>query len=207
MLAGNTVGVQVPPFAQGRETDGRESAARSLDESGWAVLLVGGERAEGARRARVYPRPQKRNLVSCAPRPMSSMAFRIVNGVCVVVHSAESASDAEWDHYVDTLSRRAADFQGVLVLTYGGAPTGHQRERVLKAWLRTPYRPSFAVLTNSLFARAVVNALSWVVRERIKAFDESDLDGAFAYLALNRAQREAVIATLASLKRTLGLAA
>jgi hypothetical protein len=138
---------------------------------------------------------------------MSSMAFRIVNGVCVVVHSAETASDTEWDHYIDTLSRRAAEVQGVVVLTYGGTPTGPQRERSFKAWLSIPHRPNFAVLTNSSFARAVVNAMSWVLRQRIKAFDETDIDGAFAYLALSRAQRETAIATLASLKRTLGLAA
>jgi len=134
-----------------------------------------------------------------APR----MVCTVIDGVCVVSHTAESPSDDEWDHYLDLMGRHLAVLQAIFVVTEGGAPDGKQRGAVAKFWERNGLVVPAAVLTPSPFVRALVNTLGWMVGNRIQAFRRDEHDAAFDYLRLEPHQRSAVIKAVTELARAL----
>jgi hypothetical protein len=132
-------------------------------------------------------------------RPIT-LAFGLVEGIAVMVHGEQQPTDPEWDSYLEyAKSIYPQDVRGQLVLSYGGAPSSRQRTAAAlfgkKAYAGQPVPPS-AILTNSLFVRAVVTVYRWTLSTSYKAFAVDDFAGAGEYLGLSPEQLENVKAYL-----------
>jgi hypothetical protein len=110
-----------------------------------------------------------------------AMATRVVDHAIVVAYGAADPSDEEWLAYLDLVERQGIDRTVQLVVTDGGGPTLAQR-RWLNALLGGRAVPT-AVVTSSLRVRGIVAALA-LLNRRIRAFPQSGLRDALAYLGL-----------------------
>jgi hypothetical protein len=123
----------------------------------------------------------------------STMLFRVIQGILVVVNADVSPSDEDYDAYVEFIAKEMPKtVSRCLVVSAGGAPNARQRERsnqMLRE--RGLSQAKVAVVTNSLMVRGVVTALSWF-NPQMKAFSELDLQGALKYLDSIPAQRGAI---------------
>jgi hypothetical protein len=124
-----------------------------------------------------------------------NIAVEMVGHTLVVVHGVRHPSDGDWAIYLDTLRQNWAEIRAQLIVTDGGSPTSAQRKASLEIaagqWDRTP--PT-AVVTSSILARGVVTALSWFMKDRIRAFAQAELDEACEFIGAsseNAALREA----------------
>jgi hypothetical protein len=92
-----------------------------------------------------------------------TMLYRIVDGVFVVMHTAEAPHDEEWAQHCHDVARELERIRGVLVYSHGGGPTSKQR----------------GVL------RGIVTSINWFLNNRLAAFDPNDLDKALKHIAGN----------------------
>lgn len=97
-----------------------------------------------------------------------TLAFAVTDGLMVLVHGTETPSDPEWDRYLDAwfaYQNERPQQARLLIATNGGTPTGNQRHRMVQRILTIRGRAARGVLlTESLFARVLINALeaTWV---------------------------------------------
>ena len=107
----------------------------------------------------------------------------MVGRTLVVVHGVTHPTDADWAIYLDALRQNAAILDAQLIVTDGGSPTSAQRKESLDLaggqWERVP--PT-AVVTSAVLARGVVTALSWFMKERIRAFAPAEFDEACSFI-------------------------
>jgi hypothetical protein len=131
-----------------------------------------------------------------------TMSWRLEGRLNVVVHSARSPTNLEWQRYViDVVSRTVPPDARVVVLSRGGSPDGYQRQALITALGGRP-KP-VALLTNSVIARTVIAAMR-LFNPTMKAFTTSDLKGAGEFLGLTVAERERVAQLLVELESELG---
>ncbi|MDI1482294.1 hypothetical protein [Polyangium sp. y55x31] len=102
-----------------------------------------------------------------------TLAFGTLGELIVLVHAEEPPTDPEWNAYIEVWEahHRASGRSRLLVSTEGGAPTAAQRH-VLDERVRRFGRDSAraAILSESLFARVVTNALSAMEHARATRF-------------------------------------
>lgn len=127
----------------------------------------------------------------------------MVGHTLVVVHGVTHPSDTDWEIYLDALRRNADLIDSQLVVTEGGSPNSAQRKTSLELasgkWERLP--PT-AVVTSSVLARGAVTALSWIMKERIRAFSRAEFDEACSFIGA--ASQKAVLREVAArLRATL----
>ncbi|HVK68846.1 MAG TPA: hypothetical protein VM694_30520 [Polyangium sp.] len=92
-----------------------------------------------------------------------TIAFGTSGEVLVLVHADSSPTDPEWNAYIDAWAAHhgAHGRSRLLVCTEGGAPTAAQRHSLDERVRRFgPDTARAAILSESLFARVVANALS-----------------------------------------------
>jgi hypothetical protein len=123
----------------------------------------------------------------------------------VVVHTAAPPSDAEWQAYLQETERWFGPLIGCLVVTAGGGPNGAQRRALAEMFARHgPVVVRTAVMMDSVVVRTIVNAIN-LFNPQIQAFRGDALDAALQHIR-GVAHREALLATLAELRRQLAAA-
>ncbi len=118
---------------------------------------------------------------------------------CVVVHGSTAPTDAEWQSYVDDLVAWVPGLIGCLIFSEGGAPGAGQR-RLVRDRLAPLGRldARYAVLSNSLLVRGVVNALS-LFSSHIRSFPLEAINDAVTHIG-GALHSEALLASLAALR-------
>lgn len=135
---------------------------------------------------------------------MNTLLFERVHDLLILVHGTENPRDVEWDVYlrfVQETQRGPAPLSGLLVCTWGGAPNAVQRRAVLAA--AEPRPSATCVCTDSVIARGVVTAMSWLNRQPMYAFRLDEVDLALDTLKVPREQRCEALAVLARLQAQL----
>jgi hypothetical protein len=131
----------------------------------------------------------------------TTMAWKVVGSVVVIVHSEEDPSDADWNSSLEALrSVSTQDRPGVLVFTAGGSPTAPQRASSNKAV--GALRLRIAVMTGSVIARTVGKALRWF-QPQLQIFGPDDVEAALDHIRAIGYTRSAARAALSELKQSL----
>ena len=105
----------------------------------------------------------------------------MVGRTLVVVHDKTHPSDDDWQIYLDALRANQDAIEAQLIVTDGGSPTAAQRRASLE-YARGFALPASAVLTSSVLVRGVVSALSWFMKDRIRAFAPGEFEEACAFI-------------------------
>lgn len=133
---------------------------------------------------------------------MKTMTYQKVGNFIVLLHGTVQPTDEEWNRYVAEY-----EYQSVLVVTEGGAPSATQRSVLLKRMdvfkAKGLRPPRGAIVTASTFVRGVMTALSWFYRDVYAAFAPERLDDAMMYLGVPRAQMLQVKSVIQALKKEL----
>jgi len=128
----------------------------------------------------------------------------MVGHTLVVVHSVTHPNDTDWEVYLDALRRNVDVIDSQLVVTDGGSPNSAQRKASLELaaarWERTP--PT-AVVTSAMLARGAVTALSWFMKDRIRAFARAEFEEACAFIGAS-SEKTVLHEVVTRLRTTLG---
>lgn len=111
------------------------------------------------------------------------MLFERVRDLVIVTHGPEHPSVPEWNaytRYLHVAQRSDKPLTGILVTTLGGSPDPKQRAAVLEAI--TPHPVITCVCTNSVLARGVLTAMSWLGKHPMHAFRLAEIDRALETL-------------------------
>jgi len=130
----------------------------------------------------------------------------MVGTIVVCVHNQQAPSDAEWREFLEVWRGHRDQIAGQIVYSAGGAPNARQREDSLAIiHQRSAGAPPTAVVTDSMLVRGAVTAISWVVRERIRAFRSDALIEACQFIGAT--DPSAVEEALEGGRRQVGLPA
>jgi hypothetical protein len=105
----------------------------------------------------------------------------MVGRILVVVHDATHPSDSDWQIYLDALRAYQDVIAAQLIVTDGGSPNAAQRRASLEYARGRPV-PATAVISGSVLVRGVVSALSWFMKDRIRAFARDEFDEACTFV-------------------------
>jgi hypothetical protein len=139
---------------------------------------------------------------------MTTMLYQRVRDLAIVTHSAEDPSAAEWSaytRYLHVAQRSDRPLTGILVTTLGGSPNAKQRAAVLEAI--TPHPVVTCVCTNSVLARGVLTAMSWLGKHPMHAFRLLEIDRALSILGAPPDLQGEAMGVLARLQAQLTKAA
>lgn len=106
----------------------------------------------------------------------------MVGSTLVVVHDATHPSDSDWQIYLDAIRANQDVITAQLIVTDGGSPNAAQRRASLEYARGRPV-PATAVISGSVLVRGVVSALSWFMKDRIRAFARDEFDEACEFVA------------------------
>jgi hypothetical protein len=134
------------------------------------------------------------------------MAWSTVDDLFLVVHDEHAPADLEWHAWLREYGASLTSVRALIIYSTGGAPTTGQRKALLAVLGRFVKSPTTVVLTSSALVRGVVTAVSWFVREGLRArpFALDDEDRAFAFLAIDAGTAARVRAEKNRLADTLG---
>jgi hypothetical protein len=114
-----------------------------------------------------------------------NLAVQLVGRTLVVVHNQQPPSDDDWQVFMQAWERNLDHVTAQLVVSDGGAPNAEQRRTsVARISARRAGPPPTAVVTASLVARGAVTALSWFIKERIRAFSPEAMSDACKFLGV-----------------------
>jgi hypothetical protein len=111
----------------------------------------------------------------------SNVAVEMVGRTMVVVHGVMHPTNADWQIYLDALRDNAERMAAQLIVTDGGSPNSAQRRASIALVNGRPLPPT-AVVTSSLLVRGVVAALSWFMKDKIRAFPPADFEAGCAFI-------------------------
>lgn len=112
-----------------------------------------------------------------------TLAYTLWSGTHIVlVNGPTTPADDEWRAYVRDVERWLPDLVGTLIVSDGGGPNSAQRRELKEAFTRHG-RASVrtAVLSDSLMARGIVNALN-LFNPGIRVFRPDAVGDALAYI-------------------------
>jgi hypothetical protein len=120
-----------------------------------------------------------------------NLALQLVDTTLVVVHNARQPNDDDWALFMLTWGERWDTIAAQLVVTDGGGPNATQRRKALALLTsRQGGHPQTAVVTSSIMARGVVTAMSWFIKDRIRAFPQRQLAEACTFLGVSHRYAE-----------------
>jgi hypothetical protein len=125
----------------------------------------------------------------------------LVGDVRLVLQGAGRPTDSEIDQHIKEAVAMAGFVRGVLVIAVGPdaeGPDARQRARMASGLLRI----RTAVVTDSVLARGIMTAVSWLGGP-IRGFAPEQLLQAFDYLKVSESVRTRIPLELAALKREL----
>jgi hypothetical protein len=126
-----------------------------------------------------------------------TMAFRVIEGVFVVVHGKANPEDDEWTDYLEYYKQFGRNSLKTLILTEGGGPSTKQRGQMNEALQGST--PIIALCTDSKVVRGIVTAISWF-NSNIKAFPREQTQAALAYLSVNDQQAKYILDRIPALE-------
>jgi hypothetical protein len=122
-----------------------------------------------------------------------TIAYEVVGDLCVLVHSEEQPSSADWTDYLAFLREKASPVSPrCLVVTDGVAPTPTQRAGLNDLVIAFGKPVPTAVITHSPVARAAVALLGWF-NSGIRSFSPNELSSALSFLDIEQARRAEVL--------------
>lgn len=134
-----------------------------------------------------------------------TMLSRCVDGVFVVVHTAQPPDAQAWTAHCKALERELTRVRGMLVFTAGGGPSSKQRGELHNAMRDAP-AARVAIMNDSAIVRGIVTSLNWFANNQMAAFPQDDLEGALRYVLGGDALTALKIrATLLGMAKELGV--
>ncbi len=133
-----------------------------------------------------------------------AMSWHAEGRVCVVAHTTEVPSDAEWSAYLEAMRvyPRVRELR-VLIYSAGGGPSSTQRQRLQQqVGHRTP--PVAILTTTATPMHGIGTALRWF-NGQVGMFEEHQREAAYAHLGLSPFESASAGMCLARLRRQLGL--
>jgi hypothetical protein len=130
---------------------------------------------------------------------MKTIAYALVEGVCINVHNHVPPSDEEWSVYMEFRRQHQPEIRGILVLSEGGRPSAKQREQLRDVLAEGPV-PKVAIITQSQLVRNTAGLLTWFFKDKVRILLPRELGKAFELLGVAPGQAERVHATIASLQ-------
>lgn len=122
--------------------------------------------------------------------------------LAVAVYGDDSPSNEDWPGYLDVMRSLDHGYR-MIIFSSGGGPTTMQR-RDLEKVTEGQDTARVAVVTLSRLARGIVTAIRWFNRE-IKAFEPSEREDAFTFLALSKEERDSVLTLAKDMAKELGV--
>lgn len=119
-------------------------------------------------------------------RVMTNIAFERFRNCFVLVQNQYTASDAEWEEWLEFATGggpAVATLMRVLIFSAGGAPTPKQRSQVHALTPKSGNGVRTAVVTPSFVGRTVVGAMA-LFNRNTEAFAPSSARRAFDYLGV-----------------------
>lgn len=113
------------------------------------------------------------------------MHFGRVGRVYLVVHSADSPNDVEWNAWISDMERSVDTVAGLFVWTAGGGPDASQRRSAQAFWGRVGRKP-VAICNGSTVVRGIITALNWVAGRQFRSFPLEAAVNAAISLGLTR---------------------
>jgi hypothetical protein len=133
---------------------------------------------------------------------MAALVWQFEGRLAVAVHGVADPSNLEWAGYLrDTLAHPDISLLRVLIVSYGGGPTGSQRKDLTHS---LPRSAPTAFLSNRWLARSLVNTMAWF-NPRIRAFGLGEDRAAFQFLELTDAEQRSARRIRAALEAKLEL--
>ena len=137
--------------------------------------------------------------------PTRVLTQKLVGDVRHVLQSAGRPSHDEIAQHIDEALRMVRSVRSVLVIADGpeaAGPDAGQRAKMARAgMLRVPT----AVVTESVLARRIMTAVSWIGGAPIRAFAPEHLHRAFEFLKISGPVRARIPAQLEAMKLELGV--
>lgn len=113
--------------------------------------------------------------------------------------AAEDPSNEEWERCLNLLRRFEGELDQirVLVLTHGGGPSPHQRQRLAEVLGKAKIR--VAVVTDRMKIRIAASTVAFII-PRLRSFGWDSLHDAFAHLKLSLPEQAVAKTELAELR-------
>ena len=125
-------------------------------------------------------------------RFMQTMIFECVEKVLIVAHGTRAPLDEEWEAWMARMGR--LDYDCVLILTDGAAPTPKQRSATNAFW-EGKEKPKMAVLSESALVRGAIFAFYYLFKGGMRPFAPAHMNDALAFMDVPNTAWEAVART------------
>lgn len=141
----------------------------------------------------VFPGPRpRRSAPENVPLPPGAVQLRTISFLIhrdfnILIHDTQDPDQSEWDQSLAAVEPllRANTLKGVLVRSFGGGPTPHQRRQVID--LYQGKQLPVANVSDSAVTRAITTAMSWFYRGSMRSYSPRDLPKAVSYLGIQEA--------------------
>lgn len=130
---------------------------------------------------------------------MRTIAYALIDGVCINVHNHVPPRAEEWDVYLEFRRQHQAEIRGILVLSEGGRPSAKQREQLRDVLSEGPV-PRVAIITQSQLVRNTAGLLTWFFKDRVRILMPREMDKAFEFLGVGPKNAERLHATISALQ-------
>jgi hypothetical protein len=131
---------------------------------------------------------------------VSTLVWKFEGRLAVAVHGPSDPSNLEWSSYLrDTLAQSNVSLLRVVIVSYGGKPTGPQRKELTDL---LPRPAPTAYMSESWLARSLINTMSWF-NPQLHAFGLNDDKAAFSFLQLTESEARSARRLRAALEAEL----
>lgn len=130
---------------------------------------------------------------------MKTIAYALVEGVCINVHDHVPPGEEEWDGYMAFRRQHQPEIRGILVVSEGGRPSAKQREQLRDVLAEGPV-PRVAIITQSQLVRNTAGLLTWFFKDKVRILLPRELGKAFEFLGVDPRRAERVHSILESLQ-------
>jgi hypothetical protein len=113
---------------------------------------------------------------------LTNVAFTRVGGVLITCLGKADPTDVEIDRMIERF--KARDYQSLLFSAKGAGPNSKQRALIADYWKKTPEQkpPRTILLSDSMPARFVAQAISWLLGVDTRCFAPHELEAGLQHL-------------------------
>lgn len=152
--------------------------------------------------ARFSPLESGRNLAVALPEgavQLRTVSYVVFQDLHILIHDIQDPDQSEWDQSLEAVAPyvHSNTLKGVLVRSFGGGPTPHQRRQVIE--LYEGKQMPVANVSDSAVTRAITTAMSWFYRGTMRSYSPRDLPQAIRYLDVPEGSRDEVLGAVCSM--------